>query len=349
MIARDEARCIQRSLASARPWVDEMVVLDTGSRDDTVARAQAAGARVVRFDWTDDFAAARNHALAQTDADWRLVLDADEWIEAGGAGVRLAIGPVLPGAGAFVGQVEVASDFDDGGRVQRTSSWISRLLPRGVTYAGRVHEQPVHQFPVRRLLVRIGHDGYRQAQMQAKRGRNRRLLEAMLHERSGRADVQAYVLYQLGKEAESEDDYSRAVACYERAWSSMPVGLRRPAWMHDLVVRLLFSLKRSGRHADAVKIADQELSCWTQSPDFHFALGDLLLDWAAEEPVRAAELLPMAESAWLRCLELGEAAHLEGAVRGRGSFLAAHNLSLLYEGTGRADQARAYRRLARPN
>jgi len=68
VIARNEARAIERCLSSARPWVDEMVVLDTGSTDHTVALARACGARVHHFAWVDDFSAARNAALAHTDA-----------------------------------------------------------------------------------------------------------------------------------------------------------------------------------------------------------------------------------------------------------------------------------------
>jgi len=85
------------------------------------------------------------------------------------------------------------------------------------------------------------------------------------------------------------------------------------------------------------------MAAWSHSPDFFFALGDLLLDWATEEPARAGELLPMIESAWLRCLEIGERPDLEGSVAGRGSSLAARNLAVLYEGTGRAIEALRYR------
>ena len=51
MIVRDEARCLERCLASARPWVDEIVVLDTGSLDATVEIARRHGARVAHFEW----------------------------------------------------------------------------------------------------------------------------------------------------------------------------------------------------------------------------------------------------------------------------------------------------------
>ncbi len=60
MIVRDEARCIARCLESVAPFVDSMIVLDTGSTDDTVAIAQACGAAVHQFSWCDDFSAARN-------------------------------------------------------------------------------------------------------------------------------------------------------------------------------------------------------------------------------------------------------------------------------------------------
>ena len=60
MIARDEAKNLPACLASVRGVVDEIIVCDTGSVDDTVAIAQAAGARVVHFPWVNDFSAARN-------------------------------------------------------------------------------------------------------------------------------------------------------------------------------------------------------------------------------------------------------------------------------------------------
>ena len=78
MIVRDEAERIEACLASVRDLVDEMVVVDTGSSDDTVQRAQAAGARVQQLPWPGDFAPARNAALEMVKGDWVLVLDGDE-------------------------------------------------------------------------------------------------------------------------------------------------------------------------------------------------------------------------------------------------------------------------------
>ncbi len=329
VIARDEAARIGRLLASVAPWVDAMLVLDTGSQDDTVAIARRHGARVEHFTWCDDFAAARNASLELAAADWHLVLDADEWLIDGGALLR-DLRDTVPD---YVGVIR-RTDQDGAGNV--VQQWISRLLPGRVRYAGRVHEQPVHTLPLRRLALHAGHDGYDDASTAAKRGRNRRLLQAELAERPG----DAYLWYQLGKDCAVYGEHGAAVDALQRADA---LCTEHPAWRHDLATRLLFSLKKTGRHALALEHAQTRLEDHAASPDFFFALGDLLLDWAAETPALADELLPMAQQAWQRCLEIGEQPGLSGAVQGRGSWLAAHNLAVVLEGLDHADDAAVLR------
>lgn len=78
MIVKNEEATLPRTLDSVKDIVDEIVVLDTGSSDRTREIAQECGARVYRFEWCDDFAAARNECLKYATGDWILVLDADE-------------------------------------------------------------------------------------------------------------------------------------------------------------------------------------------------------------------------------------------------------------------------------
>ncbi len=78
MIVKDEGETLPRCLLSARDFVDEIVVVDTGSSDKTPDLASIFGARVFPVPWTNDFSAARNASLAKATCDWVLVLDADE-------------------------------------------------------------------------------------------------------------------------------------------------------------------------------------------------------------------------------------------------------------------------------
>lgn len=323
MIARNEARCIARCLRSVKPWVDEMIVLDTGSTDNTVALAQAEGAQVHHFAWVDDFAAARNAALALSTADWNLVLDADETLVDGFE----ALGSLRQQAADFIGRIDVCSSYAiTGSASQSSSSWLPRMLPAGVRYEGRIHEQPVSTMPRRDLPIKALHDGYMPEQMRAKGARNRALLEAAVQSRPD----DPYWRYQLGKDHEVHDRFEAAWSAYDAALQQLgSQAAREPAWRHDLILRGLYTLKATGRLEAAIHLAETEMANWPDSPDFYFVLGDVLLAFAAEHPEQAPELLPMIESAWKQCLQIGENPRLEGTVHGRGSYLARHNLDAL--------------------
>ncbi|MEM7553757.1 MAG: glycosyltransferase [Cyanobacteria bacterium P01_A01_bin.84] len=77
-IARNEAATLPLCLGSVKGVVDEIILLDTGSVDGTPQIAEELGAKVYRYEWCNDFSAARNEALKYVTSDWVLVLDADE-------------------------------------------------------------------------------------------------------------------------------------------------------------------------------------------------------------------------------------------------------------------------------
>ena len=78
MIMCDEEKALARCLKNAAGAFDELVIVDTGSRDQSLAVAAAHGAVVVHRDWVDDFSAVRNAGLEFATGDWILILDPDE-------------------------------------------------------------------------------------------------------------------------------------------------------------------------------------------------------------------------------------------------------------------------------
>ena len=81
LIVRDESAFIEGCLESICGVVDEVVLVDTGSIDDTVERAQRFPIKLCNFEWQHDFSAARNFAIEQSSGDWILYIDADERLE----------------------------------------------------------------------------------------------------------------------------------------------------------------------------------------------------------------------------------------------------------------------------
>ncbi len=166
MIVKDGGASLTRCLDSVRGVVDEIVVVDTGSRDDSVARARAAGATVIERPWDDDFAAARNAGLEVARGEWILLLDCDEhFVPPRPAGLRAALqraeylGYFLP----------VASDLAGGERLDSTILRLWRHAP-DVRFRFPIHEQVLPDLERMRartgqrfaLLddLRVVHDGY---------------------------------------------------------------------------------------------------------------------------------------------------------------------------------------------
>jgi tetratricopeptide (TPR) repeat protein len=231
MIVRDEERFLDACLASARPAVDEMIVVDTGSTDATAKIAEAAGARVLRFDWQDDFAAARNASLAAARGTHVLVLDADEQLlpsaraklAAAAADPTLAIG-MLPLSDADALDAP-PGDVVAGSRRLHETAWVPRFFKNDarLRYRRRVHETLFHDIDATlraiggRILpvdAPIAHYGEVKELRRAlnKSDRNKRLLELALGEDPSDGDLAGY----LALEYVRSGDRARARAIGER-------------------------------------------------------------------------------------------------------------------------------------
>lgn len=174
MIVKNEATRLPQCLRSVQAVVDEMIVLDTGSRDETPAIARQFGARVFESTWQQDFAAARNEALARVTGDWVLVLDADETLtpECIGA-IRQAI--------AVENHLVINLIRQEIGAAQSPYSLVSRLFRRhpDLSFSRPYHamiddsviallEREPHWRVVSLPQVAILHDGYQAAAIAAR-------------------------------------------------------------------------------------------------------------------------------------------------------------------------------------
>src|SRR3990172_5263948 len=78
MMVKNEEEMLPRCLESVKAWVDEIIIVDTGSCDGTLEIARGYTQKVYLHPWFDDFSGMRNITLSYATGDWILVLDADE-------------------------------------------------------------------------------------------------------------------------------------------------------------------------------------------------------------------------------------------------------------------------------
>lgn len=190
LIVKNEAQEIEEWLAKATVFSDEIIVVDTGSEDGTAEIAQKAGAKVFPFVWQDDFAAARNYALAQVEAqtDWVVFLDADETFYEPQRlrGALAYVAQFVPNTEGI--QVPIVNvDIDAWGReIQRFRALrIWRNNP-AFRYQGAIHEAlynkcgEIKQLYMAELAVR--HTGYSAGRIQQKLNRNLQLIMKEMQE-----------------------------------------------------------------------------------------------------------------------------------------------------------------------
>ncbi len=80
MIVKNEQEFLEKCLESVKEIADEIIIIDTGSKDKTLDIAKKFNAKIFKTKWEDDFSKARNLSLEKATGDWILVLDADETI-----------------------------------------------------------------------------------------------------------------------------------------------------------------------------------------------------------------------------------------------------------------------------
>lgn len=140
MIVRDEEEVLARCLESAAGLVDEIIIVDTGSKDRTREIAQRFTDLVYDFPWIDDFAAARNFSFSHASCDYCMWLDADDVILPPDREKFLALKESL-NAGVDVVMLRYNTGFDSQGRV--TFSYYRERIVRngaGMAWKGAVHE-----------------------------------------------------------------------------------------------------------------------------------------------------------------------------------------------------------------
>ncbi|WP_127534745.1 glycosyltransferase family 2 protein [Paenibacillus kobensis] len=278
LIVRDEASSLAGCLDSIGDWADELVIVDTGSLDETRQMALSHGARVLETAWADDFAAARNTGIGQARTLWVLVMDADERLAEGTD--MSVLRDMLLSSRQDAYRVVIESTI--GGRTGQTLRHEAVRLfraDRGIRYAGAIHEQLVLAAADGELRdvdgplsgLRFTHLGYEPDQLARKRTaeRNGRILARLVAEQPDNS----FYWYHMGVTLCQQSKAAEASAAFARARRLVPPDAPfRPALMLDSAR----ALAAADEDEQAMKLLAGETERYGDYPDLLLLYGRLL-------------------------------------------------------------------------
>lgn len=289
MIVKNEEQNLYRCLASVKPIVHEIVIVDTGSTDRTIDIARAQGARIFNFHWNDNFSDARNYALKQAKGSWILVMDADEVISTQDYEVFRSVvaqSKKKQMAWAVTTRNYMADSMQHGWtansgeypREERGIGWCpspkTRLFPRDkrIRFEGHVHEVVEHslkrlKIPVHHAPFVVHHYGHLdKSGMESKKQHYYELAKEKLLSRPNNPDAIAELAIQAGEVGQFEE----ALGMWEQLLNIRPKDKQANFNRSHVLNRL----KRYPESIEAAKLALQVDPAMKEA-SFYYATGEL--------------------------------------------------------------------------
>lgn len=339
MIVKDEEPWIARCLSSVREGVDEIIVVDTGSRDRTMDIASGYGAIILQFPWKQSFAEARNYSLSHATGEWILWMDADEELAAGDAPKLRMLSSLPEYKLASLETIHFNSVFrpraDEAYRLAQCRLFRNG---EGLHFTGGIHEQLSWPNTHTRedtstsfqLPVRLFHYGYLQSvtSLKSKHERNLKLLQEAVTDNS---NPDPWSLYHIASEYQRVGKYAHA---FRQVNLAIAASLQQTKLPPSLFYKLKYGcLLAMGSFREGWPGIEKAISLYPDYVDMHLYKGCILMHTGRVEA---------AISAFEHCLTLGENALHYMILKGAGTFYPCYYIGNCYEMCGRPGEAKAW-------
>ncbi|WP_369900231.1 glycosyltransferase [Bacillus manliponensis] len=276
LIVKNEEDMLRRCLESLQGGVDEIVIVDTGSTDKTKEIAKEFTDKVHDFEWTDDFAEARNYAASYATGEWIIAVDADECVDP--ENFKAALEEIKEHDGKydtyaveiinFVGESANSSIVNNMARVYRNDDTIH--------FEGAIHEQLMKKDGEQNLVlssVKLYHYGYLKNVIEKhnKQERNMKIIKKEL--KSGKD--KGFTHFNYGQELRRLGKTKEALDAFIIAFQHK--GSVKPDWVGKCLYFIIESLVELKRYEDALTIINDAEELFANTPDFPFWRGETYL------------------------------------------------------------------------
>jgi len=327
IIVKNEGENLKKCLSKISAFVDEIIIVDTGSTDNTKIIASEFTDKIYDFKWCNDFSKARNFSISKASKEWILVLDADEFIT---VFFRYNVDVFIKSSlnKNKVGRIRKINIVEDSKCKKKYIERVNRVFNKNYFhYEGIINEQLValdgKAYETEMVDITAKHIGYTKEILDGedKLKRNIDLLEVAVKNDS----QDPYLYFQLGKSYYILKDYNTAAFYFEKALS-FQLDFRLQ-YVEDLVETYGYSLINSGRYSQAL-ILENCFEVYSKLPDFHFLMGLIYMNNSK---------FTQAVESFLECTKFQYA-----KVDGITSYSSYYNIGVIYDVLGFREKAVEY-------
>jgi glycosyltransferase involved in cell wall biosynthesis len=276
MIVKDEEKVLRRCLDSVKGIIDEIIIVDTGSTDNTKAIAREYTDKIYDFEWNGNFSEARNYAASKATGKWILVLDADEYVERNN--LQKAIDEIKEHQDAYDMYLATIINFS-GKNAEFTAQhrhWRIYKNDGTIHFYRAIHEQLTKankEASVGESSLIIYHSGYLSQVVREKNKieRNVPLVQSEIQQSTS----EAFDYFNLGNELKRSGQIKEALDAYVKAYQN-----KKSIWVEWVpfclcnMVECLISLER---YDDALAIIYDAENIYSNAVDFMYYKGYIFL------------------------------------------------------------------------
>ncbi|NLY43356.1 MAG: glycosyltransferase [Clostridiaceae bacterium] len=273
MIVKNESRYLGKCLESIKDLVDEMIIVDTGSTDNTVEIARKYGANVYSYEWDFNFSNARNKSLEHATMDWILLMDGDDEFDRNDTEKFIQLVNTSQKDGHFF--ITQSYTGEKPGK-DIVSNLNLRLLRNNGKYrfAGAIHEQittSMGEMDYRNFTteeIHIFHYGYLTDVVKEKEKRNRNI--SIIQEELKKDPYNGFHLFNLGNEYFALGDNEKALKYFEQVYKNIDFSI---GYSSKLVIRRIMCMEELGRFEEALKAINEGLQAYPIFTDLEYLRG----------------------------------------------------------------------------
>ncbi|PFG12721.1 tetratricopeptide repeat-containing glycosyltransferase family 2 protein [Bacillus sp. es.036] len=321
MVVCNEEHYLTRCLNSVKNLADEIIIVDTGSTDQTVTIAEAFGATIINYTWNDDFSEARNRGVNEATGDWILILDADEELDILCHPKLVDLITTSNAEGYYLNFINYYGKFD---KAHYFTDRACRLFQNHfhIQFRGKIHEEITSSMNELKLQIKesdltIFHYGYLDDMitLKKKNTRNVRIIEKALQVTPENIRMK----YALGVEHLQASQNSQALNTFVELLEQLPP---TSDYVPDLLLKTVHLMRLFHQDSKALLLIEQGLTYYPDFPDLLDVKADLHLFLNQYES---------AKNTLLRSLNSYRDNSNYSSLSGSGSYRSAYILGTIYE------------------